>query len=67
MYKISPLRPLHKLIRTEESHIRKVGKIIGRSENMKDQTLGISEDKWQMYKTWSEDYEADKEVEEGGS
>jgi hypothetical protein len=70
MYKISPLRPLHKIIRTDESQTCKVGNITGRSENIKDHTPGISEDKWQMYdsyKTCSEDYEADKEVEDGGS
>ena len=57
---------MHKIIRTKESQKFKVGKITGRSRNIKDHALGISEDKWQMYKTWSEDYEADKEVEEGG-
>jgi hypothetical protein len=36
--------------------------ITGRSENMKYHTIGISEDKRQMHKIWSEDYEADKEV-----
>jgi len=65
MYKISPLRPLRKIIRTEECQTCKVGKITGHSEKMKGHTLGISEDQWQMYKTWSEDYEAVKEVEEG--
>jgi hypothetical protein len=67
MYKISLFRPLHKIIRTEEGQTYKVGKITGSSENMKGHKLGVSEDEEQMYKTWSEDYEADKEVEEGGS
>jgi hypothetical protein len=46
MYKISLFRLLHKIIRAEKSQTRWVGKITGSIENMKNHTLGISEDRW---------------------